>query len=256
MKPTTTAQIRKEEDRKKRRAAKDRRRWLEDRRREMQAEGDRRRKLLLFLLLMFLDSKPARLFFPPYDPAPVPPPASAAQPKRRRKRSDETGERPSFNHEEHICFDYSTRPEERHLHVMDGLTYEDIIDLDRTHRPYLFKTPAPIPGTPDRYSYKEMPPHVWTLLDHLGSPYHRPDALTALRLVVNEKAHDWIDACATREGGWKELKRCRTKTPAMTLAEFPRAAARWREAQRREDEERKKESKETPDNGPKPPSAA
>lgn len=255
MKPTTTVQIRKKEARTKRHAAEKFRRWIEEqRRRQMQAERDRRRKWLIFLLLMLLDTKPAQMLFPSFNRTPVPTPcADQLKLKKRKRADDETGERPAFDINEHIFFDYSTRPGEHHLHVVDGLTYEDILELNRIHRPHLFKTPAPIPGMPARYA--DARPHVWSLLDHLSSAYHRKDAITALKLLVSPEAHDWIDSCSASDDGWKELKRCRMKTPEMTVREFPRAAERWREQQRREAEERKREAKETLDNGPKPPKA-
>ncbi|NTH43009.1 hypothetical protein G6K98_00025 [Agrobacterium rhizogenes] len=228
--------------------------WIEAlRQRQLRWERDRRRKWLLFLLLMLLDSKPAQMFFPSFDPDPAPtlPRTNRLRLKKRKKADDETGERPAFDANEHVFFDYSTRPGEHHLHVVDGLTYEDILELNRIHRPHLLKTPASIPGMPDRY--KELPPHVWTLVEHLSSAYHRRDAITALKLVVSQEAHDWIDVCSASDDGWKELKRCRMKTPEMTIREFSRAAERWREEHHREAEEQKKEAKETPDNGPKPP---
>jgi hypothetical protein len=251
MKPTTTAQIRKEEDRKKRRAADDRRRWLEARRRQMQVESDRRRKWLLFLLLMILDSKPAQRFFP--SPNPAPPPTT---PKRSavRKSENKAAVETLSDYDRHYLYDHRPRRGEEHLEVYDGLTWSDIIALNRIHRPHLFPAFKPIPGMPERY--RDEPINVLTLFDHMDSYYHRPDAIKALKLIVDSSAHDWIDACATEVGDltYKDLRRqCKRRTPAMTLHEFPRAATRWRDEQRREAEEKKRTPKETPDDDPKPP---
>ncbi|MDP9875259.1 hypothetical protein [Agrobacterium tumefaciens] len=135
---------------------------------------------------------------------------------------------------------------------MDGLTYADIIALNKIHRPHLFQQPAPIPGMPNRY---KKAVHIWTLLDHLGSDYHRRDAIKALKLLVDESAHDWIDACAKGANGnsWRDLRICRRRTPEMTIYDFPRAAAWWRESVRREEEEKKRTAKDMPDDAPKPP---
>ncbi|MGO7638737.1 hypothetical protein, partial [Rhizobium leguminosarum] len=71
----------------------------------------------------------------------------------------------------------------------------------------------------------------------LDSYYHRPEAIKALKLIVDAECHDCIDACTAEASGltWKDLRRqCRRLTPEMTIYEFPRAAARWREERRRE----------------------
>ncbi|MDP9628729.1 UNVERIFIED_ORG: hypothetical protein J2W85_000777 [Ensifer adhaerens] len=244
------------ENRKRRRVDEWFRRWTEElRRRQMNAERDRRTKWLLFLLLLVLDSKPVRSFFSLHDPAPAQTPLQAAQPRLRKRNQadDHVGKSPAFDINEHVFFDYSTRPGEEHLHVFDGLTHADIDELNRIHRPHLFSTPAPVPGMPERYAHE--PVHIWTLLDHLGSDYHRADAVTALKLLIDESAHDWIHACTCGSEGnsWRDLRLVRQRTPAMTIAEFPRAAARWRDQLRREAEEKVKNRKpDNDDNGLSP----
>jgi hypothetical protein len=238
--------------RNRRRAAERFRRWIEDlRRRQMQAERDRHRRRLLALLLALLESKPVQMFFPVVFVVQAPaPPKQQPQPSRKSEEKTATVDTRSDD-ERRFLYDYATRRGEEHLEVYDGLTYADIVAYNRVHRPWLFPKFVPIPGMPDRY--KDEPVHIWTLLDHIGSDYHRKNAIVALKLIVNRDAHDWIDACAATDDGWKDLTKCRRRTPEMTAYEFPRAAARWREDQRREAEERKKELKETPDNELKPP---
>jgi hypothetical protein len=253
MNPSIAAQARKEESRKRRRTAERWRRWIEDlRRRKMQQQDrDRRRRWLLALLLALLESKPVQMFFPVLIVAPDPA-LSKQRPKPSRK-SEEKSETVDTrtNDERRFLYDYAPRHGEEHLEVYDGLTWNDIVAYNKVHRPWLFPKFVPIPGMPDRY--KDEPVHIWTLLDHISSDYHRKNAIVALKLIVNRDAHDWIDACAASDEGWKDLPKCRRPTPEMTIYEFPRTAARWREDQRREAEERKKELKETPDNAPKPP---
>ncbi|MBN9981861.1 hypothetical protein [Rhizobium laguerreae] len=253
MKPITAAQTRKEESRKRRRAAERWQRYIQDlrRRQQMQAESDRRRKWLLLLLLWALESKPAQLFFPSPDPAPPPttPKRSAAR-KSEIKAAVET----LSDYDRHYLYDHRPRRGEEHLEVYDGLTWNDIIAYNRIHRPHLFPAFRPIPGMPKRYA--DEPVNVWTLFDHMSSDYHRPDAIKALKLIVDSRAHDWIDACATEVGDltYKDLRRqCKRRTPAMTLHEFPRAATWWRESVRREEEEKKRTVKETSDDAPKLP---
>ncbi|MCB2403558.1 hypothetical protein [Rhizobium ruizarguesonis] len=251
MKPTA-AQIRKEETSKRRRAAERFRRLLEElRRRQMRAERDRRRRWLLALLLALLESKPMQVFFPVPFATPDPAlPKQQPKPSRKSEEKTETADTRSDD-ERRYLYDYSTRRGEEHLEVYDGLTYADIVEYNKVHRPWLFPTFAPIPGMPERYANEQV--HIWTLLDHIASEYHRKNAIAALKLIVNQDAHDWIDACAASDEGWKDLTKCRRRTPQMTTHEFPRSAARWREEQHQEAEERKREAKETPDSGPKPP---
>lgn len=249
MKPTTQIQ---KEDRKRRRAAEKIRCWIEQlRRRHMYQERDRRRKWLLFLLLWALESKPAQMFFPSPDLPLSPAPEKAK--KRKSEKNFTNAEETRTDDERRFLFDYAPRRGEENAEVMDGLTWTDIVALNRIHCPYLFKT-APIPGMPDRY--KDNPPHVWSLLDHIGSDYHREDAITALKLLVDKEAHDWIDACSTGANGnsWKDLRLVHQRTPQMTIAEFPRAAARWREELRRETEEDRKNrpKRDDEDNGLSP----
>ncbi|MBY3387616.1 hypothetical protein ACC772_20095 [Rhizobium ruizarguesonis] len=257
MKPNAAAQIRQEEDRKSRRAAKDRRRSLEERRRQMQAERNRLRKRLLLLLLWLLESAPVRAFFDVQISLPHPT-LQQRQPKPARKsaKNRDLGaeDDPRSEYERLYLCDRSTRYGEEHLEVVDGLTWNDIVALNRQHRPHLSPKFTPIPGMPGRYIAE--PVHVWTLLDHLHYEFLRKDAIAALKLIVDPTAHEWIDACASTSNGWKQLCYCRGRTPHATIAEFPRASERWREEQRREADERKKEAKETPDNGPRPPGSA
>ena len=182
---------------------------------------------------------------------PAPPPAPALPRKSEEKIPDlELCD----DYDRHYLFDHRPRRGEEHLEVYDGLTYQDIVAANRIHRPHLSPKFIPVSGMPSRYA--EEPVDVWELLDHIDSDYHREQALIALKLIVDPEARDWIDACAAEVGGltYKDLRRkCRQRTPSWTLYEFPRAAARWREEQRREAEERKQEVKEIPNNGPKPP---
>jgi hypothetical protein len=257
MKPNTAAQLRKEEDRKFRYAAERWRKWIEDlRRRQQRNERDRRRKLLLALLLALLESKPVQAFFPvgfaAQDPARQ---NRQARPARKLAKNSDLGAEDDqrTDYERIYLSDYSPRFGEEHLEVMDGLTWNDIIALHRQYRPHLFPKFTPVPGMPKRYADEAV--HIWTLLDHLQYDFLRNDAIKALKLLVDPGSHEWIDTCANGAQGnsWKNLRYCRGRTPDMTLAEFPRAANRWREEQRREAEERKREIKETPVSGPKPP---
>lgn len=254
MKPNTAIEVRKEESRKRRRAAERWRKWIEDlRRRQMRAERDRRRRWLLTLLLALLESKPVQTFFPVHFPAADPPQQKRQpQPSRKSKGKSEAVDMRTDD-ERRFLYDYATRRGEEHLEVYDGLTYADIVEYNKIHRPWLFPKFVPIPGMPKRYSRE--PVHIWTLLDHIGSDYHRRGAIIALKLITDKSAHDWISACAKGVGDltWKDLRKCRSRTPDATLYEFPRYAERWREEQRREVEERKREAKEAPDGDPKPP---
>lgn len=252
----TAAQIRKEETRKRRRAAERLRKWNEDlRRRKMQQQDrDRRRRWLIALLLTLLEFKPVQMFFPVHFAQAVPP-EQKRQPKPSRK-SEEKAETVDTrtDDERRFLYDYATRRGEEHLEVYDGLTYADIVEYNKIHRPWLFPVFKPIPGMPKRYA--DEPTHVWTLLFEMQYPHARDEAIAALKLIVDPSSHDWIDACSKGAGNltWKDLRKCRSRTPDATLYEFPRYAARWREDQRREAEERKREAKETPENNvPKPP---
>jgi len=233
----------KKEDRKRRRADERWRRYIQDlRRRQIQASLDRarRRRWLLALLLALLESTPMQMFFPSPDPAPTPaPPKTSPARKSQKKAAVET----LSDYDRHYLFDHRPRRGEEHLEVYDGLTYSDIA----AHRPRLSLKFQPIPGMPDRY--RDEPVHIWTLLDHLGSDYHRRDAIKALKLLVDKSAHAWIDACAVGENGssWRDLRLCRQRTPEMTVRDFPRMAAWWRESVRREAEAK------IPDVDPKPP---
>lgn len=252
MKPI--GQVQKEEDRKSRHAAKRWRRWLEElRRRKMQQDRDRRRRWLLALLLALLESKPVHAFST-FHFAPQYPTQQERQPQMPRKSEKKAHTADTISdYDRHYLYDHRPRRGEEHLEIYDGLTYADIAAYNREHRPWLFPAFKPISGMPDRY--RDGPVHIWTLFDHFDSGYHRPAAIKALKLIVDTDCHDWIDACVREVGGltYKDLRReCRRRTPDQTLLEFPRAAARWREEQRREAEERKKEPKETPDNGSKP----
>jgi hypothetical protein len=228
------------------------RKWIEDlRRRQQRQEGDRRRRWLLTLLLALLESKPIQWFFPVHF-AEAHPPEQKRQPQPPTKSEEKiTTADTRTDDERRYLYDYAPRRGEEHLEVYDGLTWADIVEYNKIHRPWLFPAFTPIPGMPDRY--KDEPVHIWTLLDHIGSEYHRKNAIVALKLIVNRDAHDWIDACAATDEGWKDLPKCRRRTPEMTAYEFPRTAARWREDQRREAEERKREAKEMLTTGPKPP---
>ncbi|MBB2823276.1 UNVERIFIED_ORG: hypothetical protein GGD59_006582 [Rhizobium esperanzae] len=255
MKPTRAVQIRKKEASKRRSAAERFRRYIHDLRRRLrlQDERDRRRKWLLVLLLALLESKPAQAFFPVVFAEPDPTHQKREPQPTNKSEKRIAADNPRTDDERRYLYDYAPRRGEEHLEVYDGLTYADIIANNKIHRPWLFPKFEPIPGMPERYA--DGPVHIWTLLDHLGSDYHRPEAITALKLSVGVESRDWIDACAAEVDGltWKDLRRqCRRRTPEMTIYEFPRAAARWREERRREGEERKRELKETPENGPKP----
>jgi hypothetical protein len=242
----SATQIKKEEDRKRRRADERWRRYIQDlRRRHMQAERDRRRRWLLALLLWALESTPVQMFFPMPDPAPVPPPPPKTSPARKSEKKAPV--EAVSDYDRHYLFDHRPRRGEEHLEVYDGLTYRDIDELNRIHRPHLFPKFTPIPGMPKQYA--DEPVNVLALFDHMSSDYHRSDAIKALKLIVAPESHAWIDACATETNGltWKDLRRqCRRRTPEMTTREFPRAAERWREELRREAEERKREANETP----------
>ncbi|MDR6820240.1 hypothetical protein J2X76_005437 [Neorhizobium sp. 2083] len=252
------AQLEREKQRKRRRAAERWQRHLAElRRRREQADRDRRKRLLwlIMLWLTILESIPTPTFFPVAF-AEADPPQQKRQPKppRKSQKKDEFDNRddPRSEDDRRYLSDYSPRYGEESQEVYDGLTWNDIIAYNKVHRPWLFPASVPVPGTPKRYI--DEPLHVWTLLDHLKHDFLRKDAITALKLLVDGDAHPWIDACAATTNGWKQLCYCRGRTPDMTIAAFPRAAALWREEQRREGEERKREAKETPENnGPKPP---
>ncbi|MND52877.1 hypothetical protein D3C80_439020 [compost metagenome] len=256
----TVAQLRKEKDRKRRRAAE---RWqlylAELRHRRDQTDRDRRRRLLWLIMLwaLILEAIPTPTFFFARIPA-----ADLPQQKRQSKPSGKSQKKDEFDKhddprsddERRYLSDYSTRFGEESQQVYDGLTYNDIVALNKIHRPWLFPVFKPVPGMPRRYA--DEPVHVWTLFYHMTSDYHRPDAIKALKVIADPAAHDWIDACSAEQDGlsYKDLRRqCMRRTPDATLYEFPRAAARWREEKRREAEERKKGIKETPNNGPTPP---
>ncbi|CDZ73253.1 Hypothetical protein NGAL_HAMBI2610_48830 [Neorhizobium galegae bv. orientalis] len=231
-------------------------RWLAGlRRRKMQQQDrDRRRRWLIALLLALLESKLMQVVFPVHCVAPYParPKQKSSRPRNSEKSTESADTR--TDDERRYLYDYAPRRGEEHLEICDGLTWNDIVAHNRVHRPWLFPKFEPVPGMPTRYA--DAPVHVWTLLDHIGSAYHRPDAIVALKLITDESVHDWIDACSKGAGDltWKDLRKCRSRTPNATLYEIPRYAARWREEQRREAEERKREAKETPENnGPKPP---
>ncbi|RKD55746.1 hypothetical protein [Rhizobium sp. WW_1] len=252
MKPSAAARIRKEETRERRRAAERFRRWLEDlRRRQQQADRDRRRKWLIALLLALLDSRPVQMFFPVHFAEADPP-----QQKRQLKPSRNSEERSETvdtrtDDERRFLYDYAPRYGEESQEVYDGLTWNDIVAYNKIHRPHLFPRFVPIPGMPARYSSE--PVHVWTLLFEMQYPHARRDAIAALKFIVDPASHDWITACASLDDGWKDLKKCWMRTPDLTVYEFPRAAARWREELRRDAEEKKRDAKETPTSGPKPP---
>lgn len=259
MKLQKNRQMQEEHERKRRRATERFRRFLEDlRRRKMQQQDrDRRRRWLITLLLALLESKPMQMFFPIFAVAP-----DRALPKPRPKASRKSDKKSETvdtrtDDERRFLYDYAPRHEEEHLEVYDGLTYADIVEYNRVHRPWLFPAFTPIPGMPKRYS--DEPVHVWTLLYEMQHPHARRDAIAALKRIVDHSSHDWINACEKEIDGlsYKDLRRqCMRRTPEATLYEFPRAAGRWREEQRREAEERKREAKETPENnGPKPTGA-
>ncbi|ARQ11020.1 hypothetical protein NXC12_CH03027 [Rhizobium etli] len=256
MKPTRAVKILKEEASKRLGAAERFRRYIQDlrHRQRMKDERDRRRKWLLALLLAMLESKPAQAFFPVVFAEPDPAYQKRQPQPTKKSEKNVAADDPRTDDERRYLYDYAPRRGEEHLEVYDGLTYSDIIAKNKIYRPWLFPKFEPIPGMPERYA--DGPVHIWTLLDHLGSDYHRPEAITALKLIVGVESHDWIDACAAEVDGltWKDLRRqCRRRTPEMTLHEFPRSATRWRDEQRRETEERKREVDETPDDGLKPP---
>lgn len=256
----TAEQIRKENQHERRRAAERWQRYLAElRRRQEQAARDRRKRLLWLIMiwLTILKSIPTQLFFPVYF-AEADPPQKKSQPqhgrKYRKKEDFDRRDDPVSDYDRHYLFDHRPRYGEEEQEVYDGLTYNDIVALNRIHRPWLFPVFEPVPGMPKRYA--DEPVHVWTLLYEMQHPHARGDAFAALKLIVDHTSHDWIDACSAEQDGlsYKDLRRqCMRRTPDATLYEFPRAAARWREDQRREAEERKKEIKETPNNGPKPP---
>lgn len=259
MRTVATNTIITNKERKRRRAAERWQRHLAElRRRREQAERDRKRRLrwLITLWLMFLESIPTPTFFA-VNFVEAAPPEQKRQPKPSRK-SEEKAETVDTrtDDERRFLYDYATRRGEEHLEVYDGLTYADIVEYNKIHRPWLFPVFKPIPGMPKRYA--DGPAHVWTLLFEMQYPHARDDAIAALKLIVDPSSHDWIDACSKGAGDltWKDLRKCRSRTPDATLYEFPRYAARWREEKRREAEERKREAKETPENnGPKPPGA-
>jgi hypothetical protein len=243
------------EQRKRGRALERWQRYLAElRRRREQAERDRKRRLLWLLMIWIsiLESIPTQSFFPAHFAA-GDKPEQKRQPKPSRK-SEEKAEivDTRTDDERRYLYDYATRRGEEHLEVYDGLTYADIVAYNKIHRPWLFPAFKPTPGMPKRYSSE--PVHVWTLLFEMQYPHCRPDAIAALKLVVDPTAHDWINACEKEIDGlsYKNLRQCWSKTPEMTVYEFPRAAARWRVEQRREAEERKKEAKETLAADPKP----
>jgi hypothetical protein len=257
MKPNTAAQLRKEEDLKRRRTAERWRKWIEElRRRQQRQERDRRRRWLIALLLALIESKPVQMFFPVHFAA-ADPPQQKRPPKAPRKsqKKDEFDNRddPLDEYDRRYLSDYSTRYGEENQEVYDGLTHEDIVAYNRVHRPWLFPVFKPVPGMPKRYA--DEPAHVWTLLFEMQYPHARDEAIAALKLIVDPSSHDWISACAKGVGDltWKDLRKCRSRTPDATLYEFPRYAERWREEQRREAEERKREAKEAPESDPKPP---
>ncbi|WP_421423334.1 hypothetical protein [Agrobacterium rosae] len=242
-------------DRRRRAAAERWQRHLADlRRRREQADRDRRKRLrwLIALWVLILESIPVPTFFNARFVA-ADPPEQKRQPKppRKSRRNDEFDNRddPRDEYDRRYLSDYSTRYGDENQEVYDGLTYNDIIAYNRIHRPWLFTKLVPIPGMPKRYASEEV--HVWTLLFEMQYPHARPDAIAALKLIVDPSAHVWIDACKAEQDGlsYKDLRRqCMRRTPGATLHEFPRAAARWHEQQCREAEERKREAKETPEN--------
>lgn len=251
----TVAQIQKEKERKRTAAERWQRHLVDLRRRREQAERDRKKRLrwLIIMWLAILESIPTQLFFPVHFAA-MDTHEQKRQPKPPRKSEEksETADTRSDD-ERRFLYDYATRHGEEHLEVYDGLTHADIVKYNKIHRPWLFPKFEPVPGMPKRYASE--PAHVWTLLYEMQHPHARGDAIAALKLTVDPVAHDWIDACEKEIGelSYKNLRRCWSRTPEMTLHEFPRAAARWREDQRREAEERKRELKETQENGLKPP---
>lgn len=256
---STAAQIKKDEERKRRRAAERWQRYLAElRRRCDQADRDRKKRLLWLLTLWIsvLESISMPSFFSVrFAEADSPGQKRQPQPLRKSRKKDEFEDRddPRDEYDRRYHSDYSCRCGEESREVYDGLTHEDIVAYNRIHRPWLFPQFQPVPGMPKRYCSEQV--HIWTLLYEMQYPHCRQDAITALKLIVDPVAHVWIDACEKEVDGlsYKNLRRCWSKTPGMTLYEFPRAAARWREEQRREAEERKREAKETSqDNGPEP----
>lgn len=106
-----------------------------------------------------------------------------SQPSRKSKENTDTVDTRSDD-ERRYLYDYSTRRGEDELEVYDGLTWPDVVEYNKVHRPWLFPKFIPVPGLPDRYKYE--PVHIWSLLDHIGSAYHRPDAIVALKLIKDE----------------------------------------------------------------------
>jgi hypothetical protein len=252
--------IKKEKQRKRRRAAERWQRHLQElRRRRDQADRDRKKRLLWLIMmwLTILESIPTPTFFDARSVAADPPQQKRQpNPPRKSQKKDEFDNRddPRNEYERRYLSDYSPRYGEGNEEVYDGLTYNDIIAYNRIHRPWLFPRFEPVLGMPKRYA--DEPVHVWTLLFEMQYPHIRPDAIAALKLIVDPSAHVWIDACKSEQDGlsYKDLRRqCMRRTPGATLYEFPRAAARWHEQQCREAEERKQGLKETPDSGPRPP---
>lgn len=246
-------------DRKRRRAAERWQRHLADiRRRREQAERERKRRLrwLITLWLMILESIPTPTFFAArFAETDTPRQKRQPQPLRKSRKKDEFDNRddPRDEYDRRYLSDYSNRYGEENQEVYDGLTHNDIVAYNRVHRPWLFPKFEPVPGMPRRYANE--PAHVWTLLFEMQYPHIRDEAIAALKLIVDPASHHWIDACLNEQDGlsYKDIRRqCRRRTPEMTILEFPRAAARWLEEHRREAEERKREAKETADNGPKP----
>ncbi len=253
----TVAQIQKEKKRKRTAAERWQRHLADLRRRREQAERDRKKRLLWLIMIWIsiLESIPTQLFFPIHFAA-MDTHEQKRQPQRPRKsqKKEDFDRRddPVSDYDRHYLFDHRPRYGEEEQEVYDGLTYDDIVALNKVHRPWLLAKFEPIPGMPRRYA--EEPAHVWTLLYEMQHPHARGDAIAALKLITDADAHGWIDACEKEIDGlsYKDLRRqCMRRTPDATLFEFPRAAARWREEQRREAEERKLEAKET-SSTPKP----
>ncbi|MGO6921258.1 hypothetical protein ACCS39_27385 [Rhizobium ruizarguesonis] len=255
MKPNAEQiQIQKEDRRKRHRFDERIRMYFENLRHRLLQERKRRRKWLLLLLLALFESRPVQTFFTiKLTEQNLRQGNRKLQPSDAEKHNATTGM--LSDDERRFLYDYAPRPGDEHLEVYDGLTHSDIVALNKIHRPWAISKFERIPGMPKRYADSAV--HIWTLLDHLDSDYHRPQALEALKLIVDSDAHDWIDACTSEVGGltYKDIRRqCRRRTPAMTIAEFSRSASRWREERRQEIEELKREARETPENGPTPPS--
>ena len=118
------------EDRKSRRAAERIRRWIEQaRRRHAHQDRERRRKWLLLLLLWALESKPAQMFVPSPDLPMRPAPEKAKKRKSEKKFADAVETR--TDDERRYLFDYAPRRGEENAEVMDGLTWTDIVALNR-----------------------------------------------------------------------------------------------------------------------------